>query len=358
MAQLEIISHPQGTCLKLSGRLDAQTVAPLWAKIRQLGACEVDASGVTYCDGAGVALFYTLAQGGASIHHLAPPFAELLDVFQIEKPLFKALPPPQIGWLTALGKATAEYKTALRTAITYLGELSAAMHQVVRSPSKLRISEVLATASKNGADALPIVALIAALLGMILAFQSAIPMRQFGAEVFVADLVGLSLVRELAPLMMAILLAGRTGASFAAELASMKVNEELNALVTFGLNPIRYLVLPRIIATTLMAPLLSACAVLIGLVGAAIVMLSFNIPIQTYITRVSTIVHLGDFAGGLFKAAVFGMEIALIGCYRGLQAGSGASAVGAATTQAVVSSIVAIVVSDGLFAFIFYLVGW
>ncbi len=101
MAQLQILSTPQGTTLQLSGRLDAQTVAPIWPKIGQLGACEVDASGVTYCDGAGVALFYTLAQGGATIHQLAPPFAELLDVFQIEKPLFKAAPPPQIGWLTA-----------------------------------------------------------------------------------------------------------------------------------------------------------------------------------------------------------------------------------------------------------------
>ncbi|NHQ85875.1 STAS domain-containing protein [Iodobacter sp. HSC-16F04] len=344
--------------LQLSGRLDAQTVAPLWPQIHQPGINEVDASGVTYCDGAGVALFYALIQGGAKIHHLAQPFTELLDVFQVEKPLYKAGPRPETGWLTALGKATAEHKTALKNAISYSGELSATLMQILRSPSKLRITEVLATASKNGADALPIVSLIAILLGMILAFQSAIPMRQFGAEVFVADLVGLSLVRELAPLMMAILLAGRTGAAFAAELASMKVNEELNALITLGLNPVRYLVLPRMIATTLMAPLLSACAVFIGLVGAAVVMLSFNIPIQTYISRVSTIVHLGDFIGGLCKAAVFGMEIALIGCYRGLQAGSGASAVGAATTQAVVSSIVAIVVSDGLFAFVFYLVGW
>ncbi|MDW5416862.1 ABC transporter permease [Iodobacter sp. CM08] len=356
MTQLEI--NPTDHTIQLSGRLDAQTVAPLWAPASKLGVCEVDASKVSYCDGAGVALFYLLIQGGAKIKQLAPPFAELLDAFQVETPLYQAPIPAKIGWLTALGKATAEHKTALRHAISYLGELSAAMHQVLLSPSKLRITEVIATASKNGADALPIVALIAALLGMILAFQSAIPMRQFGAEVFVADLVGLSLVRELAPLMMAILLAGRTGAAFAAELASMKVNEELNALTTLGLNPIRYLVLPRIIATTLMAPLLSACAVLIGLVGAAIVMLSFNIPIQTYISRVSTIVHLGDFTGGLFKAAIFGMEIALIGCFRGLQAGSGASAVGAATTQAVVSSIVAVVVSDGLFAFVFYLLGW
>jgi len=358
MAQIEIQTFPEGKVLQLSGRLNAQTVAPLWAQASTLGVCEVDASKVSYCDGAGVALFYLLIQGGARIKDLAPPFTELLDAFQADTPLYQAPIPAKIGWLTALGKATAEHKTAMRCAITYLGELSAAMHQVLRSPSKLRITEIFTTASKNGADALPIVALIAALLGMILAFQSAIPMRQFGAEMFVADLVGLSLVRELAPLMMAILLAGRTGAAFAAELASMKVNEELNALTTLGLNPIRYLVLPRVIATTLMAPLLSACAVLIGLVGAAIVMLSFNIPIQTYITRVSSIVHLGDFAGGLFKAAIFGLEIALIGCFRGLQAGSGASAVGAATTQAVVSSIVAIVISDGLFAFVFYLLRW
>lgn len=358
MAQLEIQALPQGTILRLTGRLDARTVAPLWPQIRQIGVCEVDASAVDYCDGAGVALFYTLIQGGAKINHLAAPFAELLEVFQVEKPLQIVPPPAKEHWLTRLGKAAEQQKIALHGAISYLGELSDAALFVLRHPGKLRLTEVLSSAGKHGADALPIVSLIAALLGMILAFQSAIPMRMFGAEMFVADLVGLSLVRELAPLMMAILLAGRTGAAFAAELASMKVNEELNALVTLGLNPVRYLVLPRLIATTLMAPLLSACAVLVGLSGAAIVMLSFNIPLQTYITRVSTIVDLGDYIGGLFKAAVFGLEIALIGCFRGLQAGSGASAVGAATTEAVVTSIVAIVVTDGLFAFAFYLLGW
>jgi phospholipid/cholesterol/gamma-HCH transport system permease protein len=192
---------------------------------------------------------------------------------------------------------------------------------------------------------------------LILAFQSAIPMQRFGAEIFVADLLGISMLRELGPLMASILLAARSGSAFAAELGTMKVNEEIDALTTMGLEPVRFLVVPRVLAALIVVPVLAALLNLFGLAGGAVVMLSLDIPLVTYVNRVVDAVTLTDFAGGMFKALAFGMIVAAVGCMRGLQAGTGADAVGVSTTSAVVSGIVLIAFSDGIFAVIFYLVG-
>ncbi len=168
-----------------------------------------------------------------------------------------------------------------------------------------------------GADALPIVALISFLLGVILAFQSAMPMRKFGAEIFVADLIGLAMLRELGPLMTAILLAGRSGAAFAAEIGTMKVNQEVDALTTMGLDPVRFLVTPRVIAALLMTPLLTLFADLVGLLGGAMTMQSFAIPFVTFVHEVEGIVTFSDFMAGFVKSFVFAILIAGIGCLRG-----------------------------------------
>jgi len=189
---------------------------------------------------------------------------------------------------------------------------------------------------------------------VILAFQSAVAMRQFGAEIFVANLVALSLLRELAPLMTAILLAGRSGAAFAAEIGTMKVNEEINALTTMGLDPVRFLVVTRVLAAVAVMPLLTLVANLVGLVGGAVVMKGFDIPFVTYFNQVTSAVTLSDLLGGLFKATVFGLLVAGVGCLRGLETRSGAAAVGISTTRAVVSAIILIVVADGVFAVVFY----
>ena len=190
-----------------------------------------------------------------------------------------------------------------------------------------------------------------------MAFQSAIPMRQFGAEIYVADLVSLSMLRELGPLMTAIIVAGRSGSAFAAEIGTMKVNEEINALTTMGLDPVRFLVVTRVIGAVLMMPLLTLFSNLMGLVGGAIVFLSFDFPLVTYYQQVLSAVHLKDLNGGLAKAFVFGILVAAIGCLRGLQTRTGASAVGLSATRAVVSGIVLIVVADGVFSVVFYYLG-
>lgn len=353
---------------RLSGRLDAYTVSAVWP--RALQALEaapkepltVDCSAVDYCDGAGVALLIDLLRRprapGAEvrIEGLAPDFRSLLDQFDPAdyRPERLDAPPQRTPLIARLGRAGAAFATEARAQITFLGDAATALIDAAKRPAAVRWRDVLAITEEAGVNALPIVSLIAFLLGVILTFQSAVAMRPFGAEVYVANLVGLSLLRELGPLMTAILLAGRSSAAFAAELGTMKVGDEINALDTMGIDPTRFLVAPRLLAGVVVAPLLTVYADLIGLVGSALTMRLFDIPFATFVQQVTSTVDTGDFLGGLAKSVVFGAAIAGVGCLRGMQAGSGASAVGQSTTSAVVSSLVWIVVIDGLFAVFYY----
>ena len=196
-------------------------------------------------------------------------------------------------------------------------------------------------------------------MGLILAFQSAIPMRRFGADLFVADLVAISLLRELGPLLAAVILAGRTGSAFAAEIGTMKVNEEMDALATMGIDPMTMLVLPRLIAAVMLVmPVLTLVLELAGLVGMATVMRALRLPAgRRSCTRCKVRADLSDLLGGLFKAMVFGAAVAAIGCRAGLATGVGPRAVGLSATAAVVGGIVATIVLDGVFALLFYRLG-
>ena len=201
----------------------------------------------------------------------------------------------------------------------------------------------------------PIVSLISLLTGVIIAFESAQPLKMFGAQAYTADIIGIVMIREFAPIFTAIILAGRSGSAFAAEIGTMKVNEELNALTTMGLDPVRFLVVTRILAALLMVPLLSLFADLVGVLAGGLTMLSFNIPLVTYLKEVDGIVDLKDLMAGMVKTPVFALLIAGIGCLRGLQTETGASAVGISATRAVVSGIVLLVAVDGIFAVIYYI---
>src|SRR5690606_17015901 len=203
----------------------------------------------------------------------------------------------------------------------------------------------------------PIMVGVGFLLGLILAFQSAMPMRRFAADIFVADLLGLAMLRELGPLMASILLAARSGSAFAAEIGTMKVNEELDALATMGLDPVRFLVVPRVVAAVAVVPALAMITSLAGLLGGFFVYGSLGYPPVTFVSRIVDMVEPGDVVGGLFKAGVFGVIVAALGCLRGMQTGKGAQAVGLSTTSAVVSGIVAIALVDGVFAVVFYVLG-
>ena len=368
-ATLSVAEAADGSrILSLAGRLDAFSIADVWVGARAALAAApaqrivVDAAAVNYCDGGGVAMLVDLlrqpraADAGVSVRGLRPEFQALLDQFDLTVLAEPAeAPPKRLNAIEEIGRAAATLGRDMRTQIVFIGETASALGYAFTHPHRVRWKDVWYTCEQVGANALPIVALISFLLGVILAFQAAVPMRQFGAEIFVADLVGLSILRELGPLMTAILLAGRSGAAFAAEIGTMKVNEELNALTTMGLDPVRFLVVTRILAALLMVPLLSLFADLIGVLSGGLTMLSFNIPIVTYLKEVDSIVDLKDVLAGLVKTPVFAILIAGIGCLRGLQTQTGASAVGISATRAVVSGIVLLVVVDGIFAVIYYI---
>lgn len=356
--------------LIMSGRWDSDTTGKWWQRGQQIltegkpRRLVIDASGVSYCDGAGVAFLIDLQQlqirtgGDAAIQGLREEVRRLLDIYgriSIERPPSRRREPLSI--IEQVGKATVELWRDLNSLLNFVGELAVMLLRAARHPRLVRWQDAWLAAEQSGVDALPIIALIGVLLGLILAFQSAIPMRRFGADIFVANLLGLAMLREMGPLITAIILAGRSGSAFAAELGTMKVREEIDALRTMGLEPVRFLVLPRVIAAVGMTPVLTLFANLFGLIGGAIVMRSMGYPLVTYVNQVLSDVTVRDLMGGLLKSFVYGIVVAAIGCLRGLETKTGASAVGQSTTSAVVSGIVLIAVVDGLFAVVFYALG-
>ncbi|MFN4263952.1 MAG: ABC transporter permease [Thioalkalivibrionaceae bacterium] len=369
-----LIWTTQQAKVQLRGRLDRDAALANWMALERWkpdqAIREIDVSAVDYCDSAGAAWLSRLHERATELAGSAPvwtgrssaidtqlsPFERLAEV-AAERDRTAAPAVQNSPWKRV--KAVIQ-KTGAETAgfIDFLGATVAALATVLRHPARLRWRDFMTTAEQAGFRALPIVSLIAFLLGVILAFQGAVSMQQFGAQIFVANLVALSLLRELGPLMMAILLAGRTGAAFAAEIGTMRVNEEVSALTTMALDPVRFLVVPRLLATIIVAPLLAIYANIVGLIGAAVVMQGFGIPFVTFFNQAAGAVSLTDLNTGLFKAVVFGFLIALIGTWRGLETRAGAAAVGESTTRAVVLSIIAIVIVDGLFAVLFYLLGW
>jgi phospholipid/cholesterol/gamma-HCH transport system permease protein len=371
-ATMEFRRGPGENVVALQGALDAETLPPIWpgarAAVRANGAAplKVDAAGVTYCDGSGIAFLVDLQREGTrhggrvTVANLAPRFAELLAQFDHAQLDDEGLLPraARLSLVEQLGRDSLQLAHDLQRQASYVGRVLSCLSYEVRHPSFVRWKEVLNVAEQMGVNGLPVVTLIAFLMGVVLAYQAAVPMRQYGAQVLVANLIGLSMLRELAPLMTSIVLAGRTGAAFAAELGTMRVNEEIDALTTMALDPLRFLVVPRLIATMLITPLLTIYAGIVGLIGGGLVMLSFDIPPVTYAKQIMNVVSIGDFIGGLFKATVFAFLVAAIGCLRGLQTQGGPQAVGQAATRAVVNTIVMIVVFDGLFAVVFTLFGW
>lgn len=353
--------------LLMRGRLDANTTGKLWRDAQHILEQSkpirvvLDASEVSYCDGAGVAFIVKLQQyqactgGDVTIHGLREEFRRLLDIYgQISlDPLPGRRREPR-SVVEQVGRAALGLWQDVQTLLTFVGELTVALLRAARHPRLVRWSDAWLIAERAGVDALPIIALIGVLLGLILAFQSAIPMRRFGAEIFVANLIGVSMLREMGPLITAIILAGRSGSAFAAELGTMKVREEIDALTTMGLEPVRFLVVPRVLAAVTMTPLLAMFANLFGLIGGAVVMRSLGFPLVTYVNQILSAVTVGDLLGGLFKSLVYGIVVAGIGCLRGLQTTTGPSAVGQSATRAVVSGIVLIAIVDGGFAVVFY----
>lgn len=356
--------------LTLQGRLDVHTTGGAWHEameaVQQASPAKVvvDASRVTYCDGAGIGLLVQLQrhqqQRGAEleVRGLAPDFQSLLEQFEPGRLSFPAPREAERGRLVEeVGRAVTGICADTRDLIVFVGELAVALVCAVIRPRQVRWKDALLMAEKVGVNALPIIALIGFLMGLIMAFQSAIPLRQFGADIFVANLIALSLLRELGPLITAIILAGRSGSAFAAELGTMTVTEEIDALTTMGLNPLRFLVVTRVIAAVVMMPVLTVFFDLFGLIGGGVVVVSLGFPPVTYVNQVLSAVTITDLMGGLFKAFVLGILVAAVGCLRGLQTKTGPSAVGDSATSAVVSGIILIALADGVFAVVYYSLG-
>ena len=328
----------------------------------------IDATAVEQCDGAGVAFLWTLRQhleaGGAqlelrnlpnSLQQQLTAYAQACEIASNDPEANPSTPTPE-NPITRLGRGTCEAVTGLGAALTFLGEVVCRIPLI--ATKHFRKQDALLAFVRCGAEAVPVVVLIGFLLGLILAFQSAVPLQMFGAEGFVGGLIGIALVRELGLILTAILMAGRTASSFAAELGTMKVNEELDALETMGIAPVRFLVLPRVVAGTLALPILSLFATAAGLVGGWFVMHILGFSLSYFIDQIQSFVAVKDLIGSECKAVVFGFTVSMVGCWYGLKAGRDASAVGVATTSAVVTGIVLLAVLEGVFSVIFYAMGW
>jgi phospholipid/cholesterol/gamma-HCH transport system permease protein len=257
----------------------------------------------------------------------------------------------RLSWLAQVGTATL---TALQSApelFRFIGEACLTFARFFLGTARYRRTDLVLLLQECGAQALGIVALISFLVGLILAFMGAVQLRQFGAQIYVADLVGLGMTREMGAIMTGVIIAGRTGAAFAAQLGTMQVNEEIDALVTMGIPPMEFLVLPRMLALMLMMPLLCVFADMVGMLAGLVVATGLlDMTLLEYVNETQRAVHLVDCGVGLFKSVVFGALVALAGCLRGMQCGRSAASVGAAATSAVVTGIVWIIASDGVFA--------
>ena len=264
-----------------------------------------------------------------------------------------------VTWLARIGQTAQASFAGGRALLIFIGEMTFSFGRLLRGQARFRSADFLLILQQCGAEALPIVSLISFLVGMILAYVGAVQLRQFGAQIFVANLVGLGMAREMGAMMTAIIMAGRTGAAFAAQIGTMTVGEEIDALQTSGFSPIDFLVLPRMLALILMVPLLCLYADLLGILGGGFVAVSsFGLGISQYYDQTIAALSLAQFGLGLLKAVFFGVLVALAGCLRGMQCGRSAAAVGDAATSAVVTGIVWIIVVDATLTVIYDILGW
>jgi phospholipid/cholesterol/gamma-HCH transport system permease protein len=263
-----------------------------------------------------------------------------------------------ISILARIGFVTASASASIKRTMGFVGELTLSAASAVRGRAVFRTQDLLLMLQRAGVEALPIAALVSFLLGLILAFIGAIQLAQFGATIYVANLVGIAMVRDMGALMTAIVMAGRSGAAYAAELGSMQASQEIDALETTGVSPMDFLVLPRVLAITLMMPVLTIFADLVGILGGATVALSMlDIGPIAYYEQTVEALTLGHLMGGLIKGLTYGLLVGMAGCLRGLQSGKSSLAVGAAATSAVVTGIIWIISACGIFQFLQYVLG-
>jgi phospholipid/cholesterol/gamma-HCH transport system permease protein len=262
-------------------------------------------------------------------------------------------------FLARMGSSAVAAWSGAREMLTFVGEATRALSRAAVGRARFRRVDLMLNIQEAGASALGIVSLISFLIGLILAFVGAIQLRQFGAQIYIADLVAIGMAREMGAMMAAIIMAGRTGAAYAAQLGTMRVNEEIDALSTMGISPFEFLVVPRMLGLILMMPLLTIYANLVGIAGGAVVGVGMlKVGLIPYWNHTWAAASLSDFAAGLIKSVVFGVLIAIAGCLRGMQCGRSSAAVGLAATSAVVTGIVFIIVSDAILTVVYDAIGF
>ena len=366
--QYDMVQNEDGSItINLQGRMDASNAGRLIKAVKsQLGdkmpsVLTVDLAKVTYLDDFGALVLIELKQwmrgtkNTFCLTNAADNVKSVLSILNFDhleeaRPLTQKQTP---NMLLRLGDGVFRQASDLRFIFSFIGSVCLAMIYVVRHPKSLRANDTLSEMEKVGVDALPIVSLISFLLGLIMAFMSSVQLRQFGANIYVASLVGLAMVRELGPIMTAIIVAGRSGSAFAAEIGTMKISEEVDALFTMGFDPTRFLVLPKLVASLITVPILTLFSNIFAILGGLVVgVMMLDLTSNAYITQTIKTLTIFDVMLGFLKSGVFALVITLVGCLRGFQVRGGAAAVGQATTSAVVSSIFLIILSDSVFAVI------
>jgi phospholipid/cholesterol/gamma-HCH transport system permease protein len=367
----DVVPQVEGKTLvmALSGRVDLRDAETLLARLSEAvnraapASVRIDLAGLSYMDSAAVLSILRLER---SLRERGIPFGldripeetrrimGLIDRESLNRePLHTESPPT--GIVEGVGSTSLKFAEDFSAVMAFLGDLVAALIHLFRHPREIRWGDVFFYMRRVGAEGLPIVGLISVLIGLIIAFMSSLQLKQFGANVYVASLVAVAIVRELGPIMTAILVAGRSASAFAAEIGTMRVHDEVDALVTMGFDPIRFLVVPKLIATLIVLPLLTLYADLFGILGGMVVgVAGLDLTAYTYLQTSRRAVTVFYLNASLVKAAVFACIIAWIGCQRGFQVRGGVEEVGAATTSAVVTSILLIVVADSAFAVVLH----
>lgn len=366
---LAIALTRSGPRLSISGDLDIGRVACLdrdWLQSEMHGASVIDIAGLARMDTAGAWVLIDLqaqstVPGGAALEGATQAQAQLIETVR-RSMLSDAVAAPRtksVGdRLEILGRAVVAGAHKAVALISFLGQVVATMAGILAHPSRLRLTSLVHHCQEVGLNAVPIVALMSFLIGVVLAFQGAAQLRQFGAEVFVVDLIAISVLRELGILLTAIIVAGRSGSAFTAAIGSMKMREEVDAMRTIGLDPVTILVVPRVLALMLMLPALGFIADISGLLGGAIMSwIDLGVSPAVFQMRLTSNTDVWHFGVGMIKAPFFALIIGIIGCFEGLKVGGDAESLGRLTSTSVVLSIFMVIVADAMFSIFFAIVG-
>lgn len=338
--------------------LDAALANTRWPQAQTL-VCDVSA--ISAMDTAGAWLLQRSLRAlqankcSVTLRGMRPEFEVLQDALQDVQLIPPELAPhAHLGWLGKLGYVTWPHLLQARGMLAFFGEFVLVLLHVLRHPRLIRWRPILYNLQHTGFNALPIVGLLAFLMGVVIAFQGAAQLQRYGANIFIADMIGLSILRELAPLMTAIIVAGRSGSAFAAQIGTMKVTEEIDALRTIGVAPMELLVLPKVIALLIALPLLTVYADIVGVFGGMLMAQSqLGVSFADFLDRFDLAIRLSHYMVGIGKAPVFALIVVMVGCYQGFNVGSRADSVGQQTTTSVVQAIFLIIVADAIFSVVF-----